>query len=61
MCRGADLGICCAQGCDARIRCQDTGGYCDEHDPFDYSWDEDDEPKVRPVVTDDPEKRRSAV
>lgn len=59
MCRGANLGVCCAQGCDERISCQDTGGYCDAHDPFDYSWDaEADEIESHPIPVDDPEKRR---
>lgn len=38
MCRGANLGTCIAVGCDERIRCQDNGGYCDGHNPFDLRF-----------------------
>lgn len=58
MCRGSNLGVCCAQDCDEQIRCQDSGGYCDEHDPLGYSWD-DDAAEVPIAVVDDPEKRRA--
>jgi hypothetical protein len=51
MCRGANLGICCEAGCDERIRCQDTGGYCPGHDPMDWEGPSNN-------VADDPEKRR---
>lgn len=62
MCRGANLGVCCALGCDNRIRCQDTGGYCDEHDPNPIFWDDDRgefEYEPRPPIKDDPQKRRT--
>lgn len=50
MCRGSNLGPCCAVGCSEQIRCRDTGGYCDQHDPNDW---------LTPEVADDPEKRRA--
>ena len=55
MCRGAKLGPCCAGGCDEPIRCRDTGGYCNKHDPF--SWMGED--TALDEVVDDPEKRRA--
>lgn len=51
MCRGANLGVCCELGCDQRIQCRDTAGYCPAHDPHDWE-----SPSTN--VADDPEKRR---
>lgn len=58
MCRGGNLGTCVAEGCETPIRCQDTGGFCDDHDPYDFTYCECDgvctcpPPTPRPQVNE---------
>lgn len=64
VCRGANLGPCVTQGCEAQIGCQDYAPYCREHSDYPTWCDHDGDdicacsaPKER--APDDPVKRHN--